>query len=43
MKLVVYNVSKEFKDLNAACNINLEFTSGIWGLLGANGTSFKRI
>ncbi len=37
MKLVVYNVSKEFKDLKAACNINLEFTPGIWGLLGSNG------
>ncbi len=37
MKLLVYNLSKEFKDLKAAYNINLEFTPGIWGLLGPNG------
>jgi len=37
MKLVAYNISKEFKDLKAAYNINLEFTPGIWGLLGPNG------
>ncbi|AKN32725.1 ABC transporter ATP-binding protein [Clostridium carboxidivorans P7] len=37
MKLTIYNLSKEFKDLKAACNINLEFTPGIWGLLGPNG------
>ncbi|AWI07029.1 ATP-binding cassette domain-containing protein [Clostridium drakei] len=37
MKLTTYNLSKNFKDLNAACNINLEFTPGIWGLLGPNG------
>ncbi|MBX4260341.1 ATP-binding cassette domain-containing protein (plasmid) [Clostridium estertheticum] len=37
MKLVAYNISKEFKDLKAAYNINLEFNPGIWGLLGPNG------
>ncbi|MCB2307284.1 ATP-binding cassette domain-containing protein [Clostridium estertheticum] len=37
MKLVAYNIYKEFKDLKAAYNINLEFTPGIWGLLGPNG------
>ncbi|SFB37897.1 ABC transporter ATP-binding protein [Clostridium frigidicarnis] len=37
MKLFVYNLSKEFKDLKAVNNIDLEFTPGIWGLLGPNG------
>ncbi|AZV57143.1 ATP-binding cassette domain-containing protein [Clostridium sp. AWRP] len=37
MKLTIYDLSKEFKDLKAACNMNLEFTPGIWGLLGPNG------
>lgn len=37
MKLVAYNISKEFKDLKAVDNMKLEFTPGIWGLLGPNG------
>lgn len=37
MKLFAYNISKEFKDLKAVNNINLEFIPGIWGLLGPNG------
>lgn len=37
MKLFIDNLSKVFKDLKAVDNMNLEFTSGIWGLLGPNG------
>lgn len=37
MELTIESVTKEFKDKMAVNNINLTFTSGVWGLLGANG------
>lgn len=37
MKLFINNISKDFKDLKAVNNIDLELTPGIWGLLGPNG------
>lgn len=37
MELLIDHVSKQFKDKKAVNNICLEFTPGIWGLLGANG------
>lgn len=37
MKLLINNISKEFKALKAVDNVNLELTPGIWGLLGPNG------
>lgn len=37
MKLVLENLSKQFKDNRAVNRVNLELTPGVWGLLGANG------
>ena len=37
MKLVLENLSKQFKDKCAVNRVNLELTPGVWGLLGANG------
>lgn len=37
MKLVVNNLSKQFKNKLAVNNLNIELTEGVYGLLGANG------
>lgn len=37
MNLLANNLYKEFKDLKAVAGVNIEFTTGIWGLLGKNG------
>lgn len=37
MKISVNNVSKKYKGKKALSNISIEFTPGIWGLLGQNG------
>ncbi|MCC3358568.1 ABC transporter ATP-binding protein [Bacillus sp. REN16] len=38
MNLIIENVSKVFDDKNALDSINLEFTTGVYGILGANGS-----
>ncbi|MFS0823964.1 ABC transporter ATP-binding protein [Bacillus sp. 1P02SD] len=38
MNLTIENVSKEFDDKKALDSINLEFTTGVYGILGANGS-----
>ncbi len=38
MNLTVENVSKVFDDKKALDSINLEFTTGVYGILGANGS-----
>lgn len=37
MELKIDKVTKEFKDLKAVKDVDLNFTPGIWGLLGHNG------
>ena len=37
MELQLKSVTKSFKDKTAVDDVNLTFTPGIWGLLGANG------
>ena len=37
MELVVKHISKRYKDIQALNKIDLVFTPGVWGLLGANG------
>ncbi len=37
MELEVKHISKRYKDIRALHNIDLVFTPGVWGLLGANG------
>lgn len=37
MKISVNNVSKNYKGKKALSNISIDFTPGIWGLLGQNG------
>ncbi|WP_010283164.1 ABC transporter ATP-binding protein [Bacillus timonensis] len=38
MKLTIENVSKVFDDKKALDSINLEFSTGVYGILGANGS-----
>nr|WP_309100026.1 ABC transporter ATP-binding protein [Fredinandcohnia onubensis] len=38
MNLTIENVSKVFDDKKALDSINLEFTTGVYGILGANGS-----
>lgn len=38
MKLIIKNISKEFKDKVAVENFNVTLNSGIYGLLGPNGS-----
>lgn len=38
MNLTIENVSKVFDDREALDSINLEFTTGVYGILGANGS-----
>jgi ABC-2 type transport system ATP-binding protein len=38
MNLTIENVSKVFDDKRALDSINLEFTTGVYGILGANGS-----
>lgn len=38
MNLTIENVSKVFDDSKALDSINLEFTTGVYGILGANGS-----
>jgi ABC-2 type transport system ATP-binding protein len=42
MELRIDKVTKEFKDLKAVKDVDLNFTSGIWGLLGPNGAGKQR-
>lgn len=37
MQVEVKNISKEYRDIDALKEINIVFTHGVWGLLGANG------
>lgn len=37
MELAVEHLTKRFKDKAAVDDVNLTFTPGVWGLLGANG------
>ncbi len=46
MELEIRNISKHYKDKKAVDNVSLILTSGVWGLLGANGagkTSLMRM
>ena len=46
MELEIRNISKHYKDKKAVDNVSLILTSGVWGLLGANGagkTSMMRM
>lgn len=37
MELKIEHLSKRFKDKTAVDDVSLTLTSGVWGLLGANG------
>ena len=37
MELKIEHISKQFKDKTAVDDVSLTLTTGVWGLLGANG------
>ncbi len=37
MQVEVKNISKKYRDIHALKEMNIVFTHGVWGLLGANG------
>ena len=37
MQVEVKNISKKYRDIHALKEMNIVFTQGVWGLLGANG------
>lgn len=37
MELVLQNLTKRYRDVTAVNGVNITFTPGVWGLLGANG------
>lgn len=37
MELKIEHISKQFKDKMAVDDVSLTLTTGVWGLLGANG------